>query len=145
MIQTTTIDKKFPTITTLSLATLIILLDQLVKHKIHLNGGFYVCNNGISFNLLIPSFLFWLTFSILLFLFFSYFYHTHKKGLVSATLIVGLGFLTGGAISNALDRAFMGCVFDYIFPFWHFLPVFNIADIAIFIGTTLLFFNYLKK
>lgn len=55
---------------------------------------------------------------------------------------VGLAFILGGAMGNAMDRFFYGFVIDFLdlhlFDFhW---PVFNFADSAIFIGITLLFF-----
>ncbi len=48
---------------------------------------------------------------------------------------VWLILIAGGA-SNALERLQYGCVFDYIaFPWW---PVFNIADVALFISVVFL-------
>ncbi len=55
------------------------------------------------------------------------------------------GVFIGGALSNAFDRAFFGCVFDYIVFFRELLPVFNIADIGIFIGSFIMFLTLLNK
>jgi len=49
-----------------------------------------------------------------------------------------LGLLTGGVLGNLIDRIRTGYVTDF-FDF-HVWPVFNFADIFIFMGTVLLFF-----
>lgn len=41
-------------------------------------------------------------------------------------------FFVSGAIGNGLDRAFSGRVVDFIHVYW--IPVFNVADVAINIG-----------
>ncbi|WP_022673018.1 signal peptidase II [Novosphingopyxis baekryungensis] len=53
---------------------------------------------------------------------------------------VGLGLAIGGALSNVADRLMFGAVRDYIDLFWgtHHWPAFNLADIAIVIGLSLL-------
>lgn len=46
---------------------------------------------------------------------------------------VGLGAALGGATGNLFDRLWRGAIIDFIdFGFW---PVFNLADIAIVLGT----------
>ena len=53
----------------------------------------------------------------------------------------GLGFVTGGALGNLIDRLARGYVVDFIdVNFWplHEWPVFNLADSAIVVGVTIL-------
>lgn len=62
-------------------------------------------------------------------------------------LAVAYSLIIGGAIGNAVDRVVYGYVVDFIHFFyqnWHY-PHFNIADIAIFIGATLLIFEAFGK
>jgi signal peptidase II len=55
-------------------------------------------------------------------------------------LVIGLGFIVGGAIGNAIDRALHGAVVDFIDVHWADLhwPAFNIADASITIGVGLI-------
>lgn len=48
--------------------------------------------------------------------------------------------IIGGAIGNAIDRAYNGYVVDFLHFYWdiYHYPVFNIADIAICVGAGLL-------
>lgn len=50
--------------------------------------------------------------------------------------LLGISFILNGAISNGLDRFFLGCVIDFIdLTIW---PVFNLADVFITIGGILI-------
>jgi signal peptidase II len=52
-------------------------------------------------------------------------------------LVIALGLVAAGAIGNAIDRAFIGWVTDFIqVPFG--FPVFNVADSAVVVGTGML-------
>ena len=53
---------------------------------------------------------------------------------------IAIALILGGAIGNLLDRFIYGHVIDFIQWHWHqfFWPVFNIADSAICIGSTML-------
>ena len=56
-------------------------------------------------------------------------------------LRIAYALIIAGALGNAIDRVIYQYVVDFIhwyYQSWHF-PHFNIADIAIFIGATLLF------
>ena len=56
---------------------------------------------------------------------------------------MALGLLLGGAVGNLLDRLRFGHVVDFIdFRIW---PVFNIADIAIVLGSILLIYALLMQ
>jgi len=52
-------------------------------------------------------------------------------------LVIALGLVAAGAIGNAIDRAFIGWVTDFIqIPFG--FPVFNVADSSVVVGTGML-------
>lgn len=60
---------------------------------------------------------------------------------------VALGFILGGAVGNLINRIIWGSVIDLIEinPLTTFFQVFNLADVAIVSGVTLLFWTILKK
>ena len=52
---------------------------------------------------------------------------------------IGLGLVLGGTLGNLIDRAARGAVIDFIdLRVW---PVFNVADGAIVVGTSLVFWS----
>ena len=56
---------------------------------------------------------------------------------------VGYALIIGGGLANGIDRAFRGYVVDYLHLFWktwHY-PIFNLADVFIFVGVCSLFVN----
>ena len=60
---------------------------------------------------------------------------------------IGAGFLSGGALGNALDRVIYGSVVDFLDFHWndiHF-PTFNFADTFITFGVILIFFANFRK
>lgn len=65
----------------------------------------------------------------------------------SVPVAVCLGLILGGAIGNALDRAFLGSVTDFIllhFRGWYY-PAFNVADIGITLGAIGLLYDGFKE
>jgi lipoprotein signal peptidase len=119
-------------------------IDQFLKRLIRQNGGFYVCNKGISFNIEIPYVTFWV--ALLFFIFIiSICLYLYKKSALLSIFLLSLTLIGGGTASNGLDRLFFGCVFDYLRLPLKQLPLFNVADIGIFIGTCLLLFILLYK
>ena len=65
----------------------------------------------------------------------------------SKWLAVALGFVIGGALGNAIDRAIYGAVADFLdfhADGYHW-PSFNVADIAISVGVVLLLFDGLLE
>ena len=124
------------------LVFVLVFIDQFLSYGIRLGGGFYLCNSGISFGLLVPSVVFWLVLAIffLLFLFFIY-----KKGSFSYLFTLGLALFISGALSNIADRFLLGCVVDYIMLFKNIFPIFNLADVEIFLGSCFVFLSLLPK
>ena len=61
----------------------------------------------------------------------------------SLRLGLALGFLTGGAIGNAIDRAAYGAVVDFLHLHWGAWSwyVFNLADAAIVVGVAILMYD----
>lgn len=123
------------------LVSMFILLNQFISHKIRNKSGFYLCNEGISFNLILSNRLWviWFFFLIFFLVFLIYSYYLKKTSFFS---FISVSLASAGIISNMLDRIFYGCVFDYFslktFPF----IVFNTADIEIFLGLIIfLWFN----
>ncbi|MCR4404125.1 MAG: signal peptidase II [Candidatus Acetothermia bacterium] len=58
------------------------------------------------------------------------------------SLRLGLAIIAGGALGNLLDRLRLGYVIDFLdFRVW---PVFNLADVAIFVGVGLILFRLLR-
>lgn len=120
-----------------SICLIIILIDQFNKYKIRSNGGFYICNNGMSFGFHLPNIPFWIILILFMAIISTYLF-SNKKNNFSSWLILGYGLFFGGTISNLADRFFYGCVIDHISTSWNFLPVFNTSDITIFLGACLL-------
>lgn len=61
-----------------------------------------------------------------------------KKKPTNKLLCAAVTMMFAGALGNAIDRIFRGFVIDYIHTTFMNFPVFNIADIAITVGASLL-------
>lgn len=74
-----------------------------------------------------------------------------RSSVEDKVLQTGLHLILGGAIGNLLDRFRFGYVVDFLDVYIttggreHHWPAFNVADSAICIGITLLFFDMRKK
>lgn len=116
------------------------LLDRLAKLLIRLFGGFYICNNGISFGLPINLWLFW---SIIAILFILGIWKRTWIEKVFLKFPLASGLILAGIISNLFDRAVFGCVIDFIdIRFW---PIFNLADVSISVGAIMVLAKILKE
>ncbi|KKQ53316.1 MAG: Lipoprotein signal peptidase [Parcubacteria group bacterium GW2011_GWD2_38_11] len=122
-----------------------VILDQVLKYKIRHLGGFYICNKGISFGFLLPHFLFWLILAIFLLLSVFYLKYLSKSNPVQLLPLLGATLLLSGVFSNVLDRFLFGCVTDFISLDWTIFPLFNPADIFIFVGSCVLLIFFYKK
>ncbi len=110
------------------------LIDNLVYIRV-------VFNTGIAFGLLQgKTNLLIYTTLILILLFLFIFKKERQKKL---TFLIATGLIFGGAISNLIDRLFLGAVVDYIdFRFW---PVFNLSDSCITIGAIILIIDSFRN
>lgn len=136
------------------ISILIIILDQVTKYLaiqhlktsapyIVLDNFFqlnYVENYGAAFGILEGKKIFFIIMTLAVVIGISFFliknYHE-----MNIFLRIGISLLLGGAIGNFIDRIRLGYVVDFIsfrligrYDF----PVFNIADIAIVVGTGLI-------
>lgn len=118
-----------------------ISLDQIIKHKVRLSDGFYLCNNGISFGLKLPDVHLLLLLSLFI-LFLGIFVNIKKNSLL---FLSGFSLIASGALSNMSDRFLFGCVFDHVQFFSKILPVFNFADVMISLGTFLILLRLFQK
>lgn len=95
----------------------------------------FITNTGAAFGLFPSSGNFFIIVAIIVSLAIIYYYPSVNNW----TVRISLGLQLGGAISNVWDRIFNGGeVVDYVdIGFW---PIFNIADISIVTGVTILAF-----
>jgi len=65
---------------------------------------------------------------------------------IGATTIekMAISLIVGGAIGNLIDRIKKGYVVDFIYIYIRRFPVFNIADLSIFVGGIMIFISELK-
>ncbi|MCF6277007.1 MAG: signal peptidase II [Candidatus Magasanikbacteria bacterium] len=102
-------------------------------------GWEYYENYGIAFSLPMPKFLLITFIPIIIASLIIFLMKTKKK---KFWLIFGTSLVIAGAISNLIDRVFLGFVVDY---FRVFTSVINIADIMIIVGGLILVVPSLKK
>ncbi|KHK04315.1 signal peptidase II [Desulfovibrio sp. TomC] len=150
----------------LPVAVAVILLDQITKLWIqnHLVlyttrtviPGFFnivhVLNRGAAFGFLNRSDIQWQTYfffaaTALAVLIIMHLLRMARDG--DKLLIIGLGLILGGAIGNLIDRIKTGEVVDFLDFYWksYHWPAFNVADIAIFLGSLglLVAFYHLRR
>jgi lipoprotein signal peptidase len=119
-----------------------VFLFQTVTFTIRHFGGFYICNKGVSFGIIIPNGLVIIILILLSIIFL--FLHINLNNIQPLTALGIVGIFTG-AMSNYLDRLLYCCVIDYIpLPFLTGL-FFNLADLVIFCGASLLFYSLLGR
>jgi signal peptidase II len=69
------------------------------------------------------------------------------KNRLSPKISISLGLIFGGALGNLYDRVFIGKVLDFLDFYignYHY-PTFNVADVAVFLGTVLLILSWRKS
>ncbi|RUM91695.1 MAG: signal peptidase II [Thermovibrio sp.] len=69
------------------------------------------------------------------------------KNRLSLRISISLGLIFGGALGNLYDRVFSGKVLDFLDFYignYHY-PTFNVADVAVFLGTVLLILSWRKS
>lgn len=97
----------------------------------------YVENRGAAFGIFQDSKLFLILVAVILFLIITYYVAYHRKQM-EKKLLLPLSMIAGGGIANVADRLQFGFVVDYIdFRMIHY-PVFNLADICVVVGVSML-------
>lgn len=146
---------KYPLV--LSLATAVIVLDQLTKWMVRdsfvlyesrpvIEGLFhltYVRNPGGAFSFLrdvdasirLPFFIGVASVAVV-----ALFWFVREIEAQQRWMLAALGLVLGGAVGNLIDRIAFGEVTDFLDVFWgeYHWPAFNIADSGISVGMTIL-------
>jgi len=124
----------------------IILVDQLTKYLLYginmsLIGDFLwleeAFNTGASFGMFENGTLFFIIISTPLIALMCYVLIS-KRPMFTKFLKICVAVLLGGTIGNYIDRIFLGGVRDFIYFKSINFAIFNVADIAITVGTIML-------
>ncbi len=126
------------------LTLLFISLNSFFSFKIHLNGGFYVCNKGIALGLVL-SWQLWISWFIFLLIFFGIIFYNYQKNIYNPLILIYTALLCSGVSSNIIDRLIYGCVIDYIYLNIPILPIFNTSDVEIFIGILIILVTTVRR
>lgn len=110
-------------------------LGNLIELKLFKNPNLYF----ISFN---SNLLYFLIGAVLLLLLFLFFRSWQKKDFL---LMAGFSLIILGGLSNFFDRVFFGYVIDWLKIFILPISIFNIADLMIIGGITILIGKFFKK
>lgn len=107
----------------------------IIDNIFHLS---YVENRGAAFGILQGKHLFFIIMTIIVMVFIIVYYyrlpHERKYNWMRLALIL----LASGAIGNLIDRIRLGYVVDFLYFKLIDFPVFNIADICVVIGVSIL-------
>ena len=118
----------------------VLLFDQFSKVIVR-NTTAYSVNTGTVFGLLQGNNLLFIIITVAVIAALLYYYRKLKEKSILNQSAIAL--ITGGALSNLIDRVVFGGVIDYIdLKFW---PSFNIADAALVAGMTIFFIGMKKK
>ena len=147
----------------LPIAVLVVILDQLTKLWIQdhmvlyttrtVVPGFFnivhVLNRGAAFGFLNRSDIQWQTYFFFAATALAVLIIFHLLRMArddDKLLITGLGLILGGAVGNLIDRIKTGEVVDFLDFYWKTFhwPAFNVADIAIFLGSLGLVFAFYR-
>lgn len=115
---------------------------EVIKNKFFITN---VRNTGAAYGLLKNKPKFLLIFnSSLVFILILYFIRILK--LKNENLLkISLSFIIGGALGNIIDRIKKGFVTDFLYIKIRNAPIFNFADLFIFISPIILLFKLIKK
>ena len=95
-----------------------------------------VHNYGAAWGLMAGKQVFLIALSIVFMAIFIFYYIKEPKK--TWLLNVTFGFLFAGCLGNLYDRMVFGYVRDFIqFDFWQSFPIFNFADVALFVGVVM--------
>lgn len=98
----------------------------------------YIHNYGAAFSILQNKQTFLIVFTSIAMLAIVIYFIREKSVLLTAE-IIALAFIVGGGIGNLVNRIFYGYVVDFLNIY--ILPVFNIADMSVCIGSALLVYS----
>jgi len=133
----------------------VLLLDQITKIIVQMkippfqsinliNNWFlltYTQNYGAAFSILQSQRLFLILITLVVFA--VLWFYRHQLAKYPTIFHYGLAIALGGTLGNFVDRIWLGYVRDFIdLRIW---PVFNVADIAIFIGVGLIVLGMFRK
>lgn len=130
------------------ISIIILFIDQLIKLIIQNNNIniinkyisiIYVKNTGAAFSILSGNNSLLIVLSIIMFILIYYLSNNYHDILSD----IDFGLIYGGLFGNLLDRIIYGYVRDYISILS--FPIFNIADMGIVIGITLLIIHEIKE
>jgi len=130
-------------------AVLIIVIDQITKYLYWHNGSNYqliegflnitlVKNAGAAFGVLQGGRVFFIAASVLATVLITYL--GVKLPREDRARRIWLGLILGGAIGNLIDRVRFGEVVDFLQIGFngHYWPVFNVADVGVTVGASML-------
>ncbi|HEU4928754.1 MAG TPA: signal peptidase II [Candidatus Krumholzibacteria bacterium] len=130
-------------------AILIVVVDQITKYLFWSNGRNYVIvdgffnitlvkNAGAAFGMFQGGRAFFIVASIVAAVLITYL--GMKLPREERSRRIWLGLILGGAVGNLIDRARFGEVVDFLQIGFkgHYWPVFNVADIGVTVGATML-------
>ncbi len=114
----------------------LVFVDQITK----IASGFFsnnisfinpICNKYIAWGLPVKPAFFYPLWLAIIFLLIMFFWQKNNS-----RIKIGFIFILSGAVSNLIDRFLHSCVIDFIdIKVW---PIFNLADVYIIIGATIL-------
>ena len=119
----------------------VIILDWVSKWWVIKNNWLYETNTGGAFSLL--SELKWYLGIVIIILALLTGYWWRMRRRFKESEMVGLSLVLGGAVANLIDRVFRSGVVDFI-KIWVF-PNFNLADVAITAGLTLIILSEVRS
>ncbi len=112
----------------------------IIKDIIHLT---YVENRGIAFGMFSGRREIFIVVSVIVLIILAIMFSKTKRSNRSNWLKCGTALVFAGAIGNLAERIYKGYVVDFIdFRIINF-PVFNVADIAVCVGATMLVIHFL--
>lgn len=130
-------------------AILIVVVDQITKYLFWSNGQNYVIidgflnitlvkNAGAAFGMFQGGRAFFIGASVIAAVLITYL--GMKLPREERARRIWLGFILGGAVGNLIDRARFGEVVDFLQIGFqgHYWPVFNVADIGVTVGASML-------
>ena len=145
------------------IAVSVVLLDVVTKLWVQKSLGLYttkavipgffnivhVLNRGAAFGFLNRSDIRWQTYfffaaTALAVLIINHLLRMAREG--DWLLVIGLGLILGGALGNLIDRIKTGEVVDFLDFYWksYHWPAFNVADMAIFLGSMALLMAFYR-